>query len=116
MIKKILYFIIVGICLFVFLLYMFGPFGGTNAIRHYVVDGLYSVKYLKEITKGDLTEGSRSISRLAGLIFWIALILPIILLPIWKMSFRHRFTTTVVCFCILITILIVPKIIILLNS
>lgn len=113
--KTIVYYIIAGICLIVFLLYMFGPFGDLNAIRHYVQDGFYNGDYLMQIANGEVTNSLKNLSRIIGLLFWIVIIAPLISLVLWKISVRNRFNMVMVCFTVLILIIFIPKIIIMLN-
>lgn len=108
--KKIFYYIAVSICWLIFLMYMFGPFGGPMSLFDYIKNGQYSERYIQNDLLINYTEPVKLANQLIGVLFNLSILICMSLVFFRKLSIQHKFTIAFICIIILLLIIFVHRI------
>ncbi len=108
--KKIFYYSIIVICLFILLLHLFGPFAGPMSIIDKIMDGFYDEEYLKNYMNIESGSVTKFINQLIGFTFWLTVLACVSLVFLKRLPFDRKFCVSFICFLILSSIIFIPKI------
>lgn len=108
--KKTLYYSAVSICWLIFLMHLFGPFGGPISILDYLRDGFYSEKYLQKELLIEITKPVQLINQFIAILFWCSIFLCMISIFFKKIEIKSKQNIALVSILIILMIVFIPKI------
>lgn len=91
-------------------LYLFGPYGGIAGLWGIVVnDGFYDRNYIESIFNPSIAEVILSLNKIIAFVFFGSLVFCLVL-PMFRVTKSTKYKATVVCFCLIVFIILFPKI------
>lgn len=108
--KKILYYSAVSICWLIFLMHLFGPFGGPMSILDYLRDGFYSEKYLQKELLMEISKPVQLINQSIAVLFWCAIFSCMFSIFFKKTQTKNKQNVALISIIILLLIVFIPKI------
>lgn len=107
--KKIVYYLYIGLCVVLILLHLFGPYGGISFVLDYIKRGFYDMDRANQYFSASIVMMLQVLNRFVSFLFWSSVFFPILLLPI-KLSSGKKIKFTFICMAIVAIIIFSPKI------